>query len=50
MLGEWETPEAPATPLGAKEKATPKVSLERRFRVHQVDVSEAASREVIVRV
>lgn len=48
MLGEWETPEAPATPQGAKEKATPKISLE-RFRVHQVDVSEAASRERIAR-
>lgn len=44
VLGEWGTPEARATPKGAEEKATPKVSLERRLRVPQVDVSEAARR------
>lgn len=45
VLREWGTPEAPATPKGVEEKTTPKISLERRLRVHQVDVSEAASTE-----
>lgn len=40
--------EAQATPRGATENATPKtpkISLQKKLRVHQVDVSEAASRE-----
>lgn len=45
VLREWGTPEAPATPKGTEKKATPKISLERRLRVSQVDVSEAASTE-----